>query len=523
LGTPFALYADDPVGFVTDVLGETMWSKQQAVLTALTTHKITAVPAGFGLGKTHIGARATIWFCATRAVGTALAVTTATRMRQVQRQLWPHIRKVVARAGLPGVVDAVQWKMPDRNGVDTTVAYGFTAPEGDEAAMQGIHAACLLLVVDEAGGIPPVVGQSTRNLMTGDARLLAIGNPPTDTEGSWFEGLAGAGEDPERPEIITVAIPATSSPAITGEDAGPCQDCPPNVPTHALATHLVDADWINDAIRDFGPDAPYVQAKVHAKFPKGTGLRIIPVDWLEAAADVPEPVGDDDYLALCELDLAEERDKYLVERGAWVRLGVDVAADGGDELVIARAVGNLFTLEHVSSGSTNSNAVDVAGKVLREIRRAEALRIALGTTARVRVKVDSIGVGWGVTSTLSAWGAEQLHNAEIVGVNVAEDTARIADGSSMVPARKRDEMWLAGRSLVQPLEGIDRPAVRLRVDRRTLGQLAAPTYSTTSNGRTKVESKKSMKGRGISSPDRGEAILLAAYEPLVRRAARIIA
>lgn len=472
--------------------------------------------------NTFLGARAVIWMSVCNPVGTALTVTTATRLRQVQRQLWPHIRKVVGRAGLPGVVDAIQYKMPDRNGVDTTVAYGFTAPEGDEAAMQGIHSAKLLLVVDEAGGIPPIVGKSTRNLLTGDATMLAIGNPPTDSEGGWFEGLARAGEDPERPEIITIAIPATSSPAITGEDAGRCQDCPPNVAAHPLATHLVDQDWIDDAIRDFGPDAPYVAAKVHAKFPQGTGLRIIPVSWLEAALDNPEP-DDEDFLALCELGLHDERAKYKAERGAWIRLGVDVAADGGDELVIARAVGDLYTIEHVSSGSVNANAVDVAGKVLREIRRCQALRAELGSPGRIRVKVDGIGVGWGVSSTLTAWGEEGLHDADIVRVNVAEDTARIADGASMVPYRKRDEMWLSGRALVQPLEDTGRPRVRLRVDRRTIAQLAAPTYNTTSDGRTRIESKKSMRSRGVSSPDRAEALLLCAYEPVVRRRARLIA
>jgi len=510
LGTPFGLWRDDCVGFVEDVLGETLWSRQRQVLDALMTHKRVAVPAGFGVGKTHLAARAVLQFVMTRPVGASQAVTTATRMRQVARQMWPHIRRAHARAGLPGECDRVQLKMPDSNGVSTVVAYGFSPPDNDESAMQGIHSGSLLLVVDEAGGIAPLIGQSTRNLLTGDARMLAIGNPPTDDEGGWFERLCQEGDDPERTDTVVIPIPLTDSPAITREDAGLCRDHPES-PAHTLASHMPGQDWIDDAVRDFGP-----------KFPRGGSLRIIPTSWVEDAVEIDEPTGKG-WLRLDLLGLVDERAEWLVESGAWVRLGVDVAADGGDELVIARAVGDLFTIEHTSAGQTNANAVDVAGKILREILRAQALRVRLGTAAKVRVKVDCIGVGWGVASVLTAWGTEGRHDAEIVPVNVAENTGRVPDGASMVPFRKRDEMWIAGRELVQPRTAADRPLCRLRVDHRTVGQLSAPTYRTTSSGQTQIESKKSMKARGITSPDRAEAVLLCAYEQREKRRARIIA
>ncbi|MFF1380624.1 hypothetical protein [Streptomyces sp. NPDC058308] len=63
----------------------------------------------------------------------ALCITTVTPFRQVQRQLWPHIRKVVRRAGLPGSCDTVQHQMPNPYGNDFVAAYGFSAPANDEA------------------------------------------------------------------------------------------------------------------------------------------------------------------------------------------------------------------------------------------------------------------------------------------------------------------------------------------------------------------------------------------------------
>lgn len=524
-GTPYGLYQDDPVGFVEDILGETIWSRQREILAALATHKRIAVPAGFGVGKTHLAARGVLWHVCTRPVGSALAITTATRMRQVQRQLWPHIRRAHARAGLPGECDQIQLSMPDKYGVRTTVAYGFTVPENDEAALQGIHAGSILLVVDEAGGISRTVGGGTNNLLTGSHdRMLAIGNPATDDEDSWFERLCQAGEDPVHPETITIAIPATASPAITGENAGVCTDHP-DAPEHSLASHMPGQQWVDDTVRDFGEDSPYVIAKVHAKFPRGGSSRMIPMSWLELATERPDPEGCD-CRRLCELGLAEERAEHTVRLGDRVDLGVDVAADGGDEMVVARRVGDLYTIEHSSAGATNASAVDVCGKVLFQIRRAEALRAALGNTEPVRVKVDSIGVGWGVVTMLQRWGKEGLHTAEIIGVNVAHSTGRKAgsDDAPMVPSRQRDEMWIAGRALVQPAPGTGEPAGRLRLDRLALRQLSAPTYRTNSStGLTEVESKKAMRARGEKSPDRAEAVLLSEYNPRIRRRARLIA
>lgn len=165
------------------------------------------------------------------APGTMVIVTTAMRFRQVRNQLWPHIRKTVAHAGLPGFCDTTQWKIPDQWGNDVIVAYGFTAPENNEAAMQGIHGTPkLLIVVDEAGGIARTIGNGTNNLLTGDARMLAIGNPAMDDPRSWFETLCEEGEDPEEPTTVTIPIATFDSPAITRERVPYCRDCPPAFP-----------------------------------------------------------------------------------------------------------------------------------------------------------------------------------------------------------------------------------------------------------------------------------------------------
>jgi len=511
LGTPYGLWADDPVGFIRDVLGETTWSKQREVLLSLITHERTAVPSAHGVGKTHIAARAALWRALVFPVGTSVTVTTATRFRQVQRQLWPHIRQIVDRTGLPLQSDLTQLRAPLPNGKMFDIAYGFSAPPGDEAAVQGIHHPHLTLIVDEAGGIGRIIGEAMRGLMTGsDTRMLAIGNPATDDEASWFEQLC------DKADVNVIRITAYDAPLQTGERTV-CRACPTIIEPHTLGSHLVSQQWVDETVADFGEDAAYVQARVWARFPKGGPSRAIPSQWIENAADSPEP-DDPAYVRLVDLSLEGESSPFKVLPGSWIRLGVDVAAEGGDEFAIARSVGDLFEVRHSSSGAANANPTDVAGKVLEEIRRAEALRERLGTTAPVRVKIDAIGVGWGVCGILEAWASEGLHSAEIVRVVVSEGTGR-EEPATFRPYRKRDEMWLAARAILTPqADGF--PAVRLRLDDRTRAQLAAPTYGTNASGKTVIESKKSMKDRGLKSPDRGEAVLLALYEPLVKTVRR---
>ncbi|MFE6871678.1 hypothetical protein ACFVFS_34665 [Kitasatospora sp. NPDC057692] len=74
-------------------------------------------------------------------------------------------------------------------------------------------------------------------------------------------------------------------------------------------------------------------------------------------------------------------------------------------------------------------------------------------------------------------------------------------------------MWLACRALLQPDPATGAAKLRLRVDHACAVQLSSPNMGTSSSGATVIESKKSMKARGVSSPDRADGALMAVYEP----------
>lgn len=472
---PWSRFEGDPISFITEGLGESLWSKQKDIARSLVENQRTAVPASHAPGKSHLSARLVAWWIAVHPPGTALAITIAPTHRQVRNIMWPHIRRCAIQAKLPGEVLTQTWKI---NG--DIVAYGFSPSPYDESAAQGIHAPNLLIVVDEAGGIGEVVGQALEALMTGgNTRLLLLGNPPTDKEDSWFERCCNS------PLYNVIPIGAYETPNFTGEPVGQCKTCPPQVEPHLISKHLVDQRWVEDVINEFGEDSPFVEARVHARFPRAVANKVIPYAWCEKAAENENPA-----------------------EGTHIRLGVDIAADGGDEFVIAKADGFRVSMTHRSSGHANQNAVDVAQVIANHVEKAISEHKDRGITHPVMVKIDTIGLGWGVVSLLQKWGEERKWAAKIIPVNVAE---RANDQDKF--RNQRAEMWWNGRMMLQPEQGTHRQEVKLDVDRPTMAQLAGPTFKSDSSGRIQIETKTEMKRRGVHSPDRAEAVLLALYEP----------
>jgi hypothetical protein len=383
-----------------------------------------------------------------------------------------------------GYTNKVSWVMGQPA---EKVVEGFKPPDDDEAATQGTHAPNLLIVVDEAGGIKNGFGRNLESLMTGgNTRMLILGNPPVDEEQTWFERLCNS------PRYNVIRIGAYDTPNFTGAETGWCRTCPAGIPAHKVATHLVDQAWVDGIVSEFGEESPYYTARVMAQFPRDNSSKTLPMSWLEQS----------------KANTLEADPEHDV-----IRLGVDIASDGGDELSIGKVDGWRATLEYAKAGPDNEDAVKVCGKILEHIRAAEAIHAERGITTPVRVKIDCIGVGWGVTGLLQSWQRERRFKAEIVPVNVAR-TARDHTKYS----NQRAEMWWNGRRLIQP-SADGEVTVWMDVDTKELAQLNGPTYGTDSSGRITIEKKDAMKKRGVGSPDRAESILLALFEPPAKRAA----
>jgi hypothetical protein len=138
---------------------------------------------------------------------------------------------------------------------DRMVAYGrkpadYSDPNKAMQAFQGIHARYVLVVLDEACGIPVWLWNAVDSIVTNDnARVLAIGNP--DDPSAEFEKICRPGSGYN---VITVS--AFDLPAFTGEEI-PAQ----------LAESLTGKGWVEERARKWGVGSPLYQSKVLGEFP----------------------------------------------------------------------------------------------------------------------------------------------------------------------------------------------------------------------------------------------------------------
>ena len=167
----------DPAGWIENRLQEKPWSKQREILDSVVEHRYTAVRSCHDAGKSYLASRLVAWWLDVHPVGEAFAVTTAPTAAQVEAILWREIGRAHRKGGLHGRLTGgpiPQWKSDDGE----LIAYGRRPADYDPAAFQGIHARHVLVVIDEASGVPAMLWDAVDSLATNEnARVLAIGNP----------------------------------------------------------------------------------------------------------------------------------------------------------------------------------------------------------------------------------------------------------------------------------------------------------------------------------------------------------
>ncbi|QIP87626.1 hypothetical protein GLX30_30400 [Streptomyces sp. Tu 2975] len=444
-----SMYGDQPVRWVEERLRQTVWSKQREILHAVRDHRRTAVRSGHGVGKSWTAALVVCWWLDTHPPGSAFVVSTAPTFSQVRAILWRYIRKHHKAGDLAGRVNQTEWLMDDE-----LVGYGRKPADHDESGFQGIHARYVLVVLDEACGIPEQLWVAADALATGpDCRILAIGNP--DNPASHFRKVCTPGSSWHQ-----ISISAFDSPNLTGED----------IPEE-MAVSLVGREWVEEKAKEWGEENPIYRSKVLGEF----------------SADAPNQVVRASDIANCRMAEAERPKVHELEP---VELGVDVGG-GGDETVIRERRGRRAGREWRAH---TDRPEKIAPLVLQAIRET-------GATA---VKIDSIGIGFGVIGELRNAAGRGEHAAHIHGVNVATAASRPDKFVNL-----RAEMWWElGRGLSADC-GWD--LAKMDNADTTIAQLLEPRWEVDPKGRIKVEPKEEIIKRLGRSPDNADALLLAFY------------
>ncbi len=439
-----------PVVFAREVLGVELWAKQEEVLIALTQHRRVAVKAGNGLGKGFCAAVALLWFIYTHQ-DSAIALSTAPTFRQVRHILWRQVRRLYRPAAkvLGGKMLDTRWEL-----ADDRYAMGLSADSADQ--FQGFHSPNMFIVVDEAEGVSDEIYEAIESVMTSaDPLLLLIGNPTTMT------GAFRRAFYEERRIYRPVTISALESPNV---QAG-----------RVVIPGLTTANWIEERREIWGGDTSVYRARVLGEFPEQGEDTLLPLRHIEAAAR-PNHIVEGEVISPNPRPAAEGR-------GEDVTLGVDVARFGSDRSVILRRRGDCVEDIQVLR---QVDTMQIAGRVAAAIREFSPEQVC----------VDEIGVGAGVVDRLREQGYR------VRGVNVAHKARQ--DG---VFANLRAEGYWALR------ERFASGLISIPADNQLMGELAALRYRYDSQGRIQIESKDDIRKRGLPSPDKADALMLAFLAP----------
>lgn len=441
-----AKYENDPNGWIEKFLGETLWSRQREINNSVALNRYTAVRSAHDTGKSFDLSRLAAWWIDVKP--DPFVVTTAPTWKQVNSILWREMRRAHRKGQLPGRINLdAEWYM----GTDELVAFGRKPADYDQAAFQGIHALNVLVLIDEACGVPRGLYDAADSLATNKrARVVAIGNP--DDPSSHFEEVCRPGSG-----WNVIGVSAFDTPAFTGEE----------VPEYLLDL-LVSPEWVEERKKRWGERSPTYISKVKGEFPD---------------------IGDDTLLSPRMLRDAQERE-ILPSPNAVPSYGADISRFGDAKSVIAKAVGpRVRVIDEWEMAATTVSTGHVLACFRNERRALES-----GGS----FWIDVVGVGGGV-----------YDQAVDAGLSVVPYHGGEAPVDSDRFFNKRAEDYWHLREIAEAGE-LDLP--EFGEDDELITQLGSIKWKLSPKGKIMIESKEDMRKRGLPSPDRADAVAMAMSE-----------
>lgn len=448
---PEAHWQQDPVRWARERCHVDLWSIQRQIIESVRDEPRTAVPSCHNTGKSYLAATTALWWIDSHPPGDAFVLTTAPTGAQVKAILWRNINHMHAANDLVGRTNLTELYIGNE-----MVAMGRKPSEYDESAFQGIHALYVLVVIDEACGVPEDIWVAAETIASNvHSRILAIGNP--DDPHSEFANVCQPGSGWK---VFHIGFEDT--PNATGEDV-----------SQRVKDSLISRAWAEGRKRGWGENSPLYISKVMGKFPEDAEDGVIAGSWV----------------AHCR-----QLDGMFSDTATPRVAGLDVGA-GGDETVlyerVGRAVGRRWA-------KRTKDPMELVGEI---VRRANDWGLE-------RIVIDVIGVGWGVYGRLKELSRKHMegdstdkaHDAQVVPFNSAE-----AALNNKKFINKRAELWWeTGRELSrQFLWDLT------KIDDETAAELSVPKYKMTSRGLIQIESKDDIRKRIGRSTDNADALLMA--------------
>jgi len=457
----------DPALFASQVLGVDLWAREVEIVQTIRSHRRTAIKACHGVGKTFTLAVSALWWLARYREG--IVLTTSSTLRQVRTQLWFEIHRLVDHAKVPfPKLKTTELKFRD----DNNFALGFSTNQAEN--FQGFHGKQVLIIADEAPGIEPGIFDAIAGTMAGGRVHTVMAGNPTIPSGPFFDAFGR-----ERGLWKCLSIDAFDSPNLKGldleqllamdrADGGPLDDNPfPQLVTRRWVFEQYLAWWHGNE-----GSSPNWLSRVLARFPDQAQNALFRMRWLERA-----------------------RQRALQNGTTGTGLGsllagVDVGGGEAETVVyVAESNGDCWKIVRMGAWRGEDTRGQVVG-FLNEFRT----RLSV-------VRVDSIGIGHNFGLHLR----DCRFPVELVKVGMPCPTKPHMREND--PARRFVNLRACFYQALA--DAFERDQVEGLIDEETIGQLSGILYELDSQGRIRIEAKDKSRARGVPSPDRADALMLA--------------
>ncbi|QDP65705.1 MAG: putative terminase large subunit [Prokaryotic dsDNA virus sp.] len=335
-------YYNDPVGFCTNAINLEALDWQKDVMVAVSkNHRRLSIRSGHGVGKSTCAAALMVWYLLTRYP--AKIVVTAPTASQLYDALFAEVKRRIKE--MPKALSQLLEMTTDRIVLKASPTEAFisarTSSKERPEAMAGVHSENVLLIFDEASGIPEEVFESAAGSMSGhNATTLLLGNP-IRTSGMFYRTQTELTDD-----WWTRAVS--------------CKDNP-----------LVSEDFIKDMASRYGDSSNAFRCRVLGEFPLAEEDTLIPMHLVEAAID---------------RDIKPANTMPVV----W---GLDIARQGMDRTALCKRRGNVI-LEPIKTWR-DKDLMETVGLVLNEYETTPY------QDRPQEILADVIGIGAGVVDRIN--------------------------------------------------------------------------------------------------------------------------
>ena len=333
-------YRKKPTLFVREVLNVDPLPYQAEFLEAIASgERKISVRSGHGTGKSTAASWAMLWFLLMHYPNKV--VVTAPTSSQLFDALFAELKRWINE--LPPALQQTLNVKSDRVEHVAAPSEMFISARTSRAetpeALAGVHSEHVMLVVDEASGVPEQVFEAAAGSMSGHSAVTIMLSNPTRSSGTFFESQ-------------------TRMASSWWTRRWSCVDSP-----------LVSDEFVNEMRMRYGEESNAFRIRVLGEFPLADDDTIIPFHLVEAATHRDIEVSDD-------------------TQSVW---GLDVARFGTDCTALCKRQGPIVTEIRSWRGL---DLMQTVGRVVAEYE-------ALPPSRRPReILVDSIGVGGGVVDRL---------------------------------------------------------------------------------------------------------------------------